>query len=129
MRVCKKWILGLIVINLIGVTASIVSSADEKVFLGEIADTPCAMQVHSLDKTHTEMLKVKGVGTTSTDCTLYCIRNRGGRFVLQNKHSVYLLDKQELAEPYAGRNVRVTGTLDPKTETIQVRSIDPVTER
>jgi hypothetical protein len=36
------------------------------------------------------------------------------------------LDNQDLAEPFAGRKVKVTGTLDPKTETIQVRSIDPL---
>ena len=129
MRFWNRAIVCLIALNVLGAATSLVYSADEKVFRGEIADTPCAMQVHSLDKTHTEMLKVKGVGTTSTDCTLYCIKNRGGKFVLQNKHNVYLLDKQELAEPYAGRNVKVTGTLDPKTGTIQVTSIDPVTEK
>jgi hypothetical protein len=84
------------------------------------------MNVHSLDKSHLEMLKVKSVGKTAEDCTLYCIRNRGGRYVLQNKGKVYRLDKQELAEGLAGRKVKVTGTLDPKTETIQVRSIDPL---
>ena len=125
----KKAILSLIALNLLAGAGTLVFSADDKIFLGEIADTPCAMKVHSLDKTHTEMLKVAGVGTTSTDCTLYCVRNRGGRFVLQNKHNVYLLDKQELAEPYAGQKVRITGTLDPQTATIQVRSIDPLTEK
>jgi len=84
------------------------------------------MNVHSLDKTHTEMLKVKGVGKTAADCTLYCIKNRGGRFVLETKRNVYLLDKQELAEGYAGQRVKLTGTLDPKTGTIQVRRIDPL---
>src|SRR5580692_814612 len=88
---------------------------DEKVFTGEIGDSQCAMNVHSLDKSHLEMLKVKSVGKTSEDCTLYCIRNRGGRFVLQNKSKVYRLDKQELAEGFAGRKVKITGTLDPKT--------------
>jgi hypothetical protein len=100
--------------------------AEDKVFTGEIADTQCALNVHSLDKSHQEMLKVKSVGKTAADCTLYCIKNRGGRFVLQNKRNVYRLDKQELAEGFAGRKVKVTGTLDAKTETIQVRSIDPL---
>jgi hypothetical protein len=129
MRVWKTPILYLIVLNLLAGAATLVFSAEDKFFVGEIADTPCAMKVHSLDKTHTEMLKVAGVGTTATDCTLYCIKNRGGRFVLQNKRNVYLLDNQELPERYAGQKVRITGTLDPKTETIQVRSIDPLTEK
>jgi hypothetical protein len=101
-----------------------VYGGDEKVFTGEIGDTQCAMNVHSLDKSHREMLKVKGVGTTAADCTLYCIKNRGGRFVLQSKNKVYRLDKPELAENYAGDKVRVIGTLDPQTDTINVRRID-----
>ena len=99
---------------------------DEKIFTGEIGDTQCAMNVHSLDKSHKEMLKMKSVGKTATDCTLYCIKNRGSRFVLQNKDKVYRLDKPELVEPYAGQKVRVIGTLDPQTETIEVRRVDPL---
>ena len=126
MRFRKQSILCLIALNLLCGASLSVFSGDDKVFTGEIGDSQCAMNVHSLDKSHLEMLKVKSVGKTSEDCTLYCIRNRGGRFVLQNKGKVYRLDKQELAEGLAGRKVKVTGTLDPKTETIQVRSIDPL---
>lgn len=121
-----KSTLCLIALNLLCGASLSIFSGDDKVFTGEIGDSQCAMNVHSLDKSHLEMLKVKSVGKTSEDCTLYCIRNRGGRFVLQNKGKVYRLDKQELAEGFAGRKVKVTGTLDSKTETIQVRSIDPL---
>jgi hypothetical protein len=103
-----------------------VFGGDEKVFTGEIGDTQCAMNVHSMDKSHKEMLKVKSVGKTAADCTLYCIKNRGGRFVLQNKDKVYRLDKPELVEPYAGQKVRVLGVLDPQTETIEVHRVDPL---
>jgi len=126
MRFWGKSVLCLIALNLVTTTGLLVVRADDKVFTGEIGDTQCSMNVHSLDKTHTEMLKVKGVGKTAADCTLYCIKNRGGRFVLQSKRNVYLLDNQELAEGYAGQKVKLTGTLDPKTGTIQVRSIDPL---
>jgi hypothetical protein len=127
MHFWKKSILCLIALNLVCSASPSVFGADDKVFTGEIGDTQCAMNVHSFDKSHQEMLKVKSVGKTAADCTLYCIKNRGGRFVLQNKRNVYHLDKQELAEPFAGHKVKVTGTLDPKTEIIQVRSIDPLT--
>lgn len=127
MHFWKKSTLCLIALNLLCSAGPSVFGADDKVFTGDIGDSQCAMNVHSLDKSHQEMLKVKSVGKTSADCTLYCIKNRGGRFVLQNKRNVYHLDKQELAEPFAGQKVKVTGTLDPKTETIQVRSIDPLT--
>jgi hypothetical protein len=126
MRVWKKSMLCLIALNLLCGAGLSVLGADDKVFTGEIGDSQCALNVHSFDKSHQEMLKVKSVGKTSADCTLYCIKNRGGRFVLQNKHNVYHLDNQDLAEPFAGRKVKITGTLDPKTETIQVRSIDPL---
>jgi hypothetical protein len=126
MRFWKQSILCLIALNFICVTSPSVFGADEKVFTGEIGDTQCAMNVHSLDKSHQEMLKVKSVGKTAADCTLYCIKNRGGRFVLQNKNKVYKLDKPELAEPFAGQKVKVTGTLDAQSETIQVHSIDPL---
>lgn len=126
MRFWKNSIFCSIALHLLFCASPVVFGADEKVFTGEIGDSQCAMNVHSLDKSHQEMLKVKSVGKTSEDCTLYCIKNRGGRFVLQNKNNVYRLDKQELAEGFAGRKVKVTGTLDPKTETIQVRSIDPL---
>jgi len=126
MRLWKQSMLCLIALNLLCGGSLLVFGADDKVFTGEIGDSQCAMNVHSLDKSHLEMLKVKSVGKTAADCTLYCIMNRGGRYVLQNKGKVYRLDKQELAEGFAGRKVKVTGILDSKTETIQVRSIDPL---
>jgi Protein of unknown function (DUF5818) len=126
MRLWKTSTLCLVALNFLWSVGASVASADDKVFIGEIGDTQCAMKVHSNDKSHTEMLKVAGVGKTATDCTLYCIKNRGGRFVLETKRDVYHLDKQELAEPYAGQKVKITGTLDPQTQTIQVRRIDPI---
>ena len=126
MRFWKNSGLSLIALILVCVTSPSVFGGDEKVFTGEIGDTQCAMNVHSLDKSHKEMLKVQSVGKTAADCTLYCIKNRGGRFVLQYKDKVYRLDKPELVEPYAGQKVRVIGTLDPQTETIEVHRINPL---
>jgi hypothetical protein len=126
MRFWKKPGLCLIALILLCLTSPAAFGGDENTFTGEIGDTQCAMNVHSLDKSHKEMLKVKGVGKTAADCTLYCIKNRGGRFVLQIKDKVYRLDKPELVEPYAGQKVRVIGTLDPQSETIEVHRIDPL---
>ncbi len=95
----------------------------EKTFEGEIADSQCALGVHSLNQSHKEMIAMGSAGSTATDCARYCVKQRGGRFVLQTKHEVYKLDEQDLAEKSAGLRVKVTGTLDPKTNTIQVRSI------
>ena len=59
---------------------------------------------------------------------LDCVKQRGGRFVLQVKIKVYKLDKQEFGREYAGRKVQNTGTLDPKTNTIPVQSVELRTE-
>jgi hypothetical protein len=100
--------------------------ADEKVFEGEIADSQCATNVHSLTRSHKEMIGMGNAGKTSADCANYCVKSRGGKYVLQTKNEVYKLDTPELAEKNAGLKVKVTGTLDPKTNIIQVRSIEPV---
>ena len=126
MRFWKQASLFLTALILVFLASPSVFGGDEKVFTGEIGDTQCAMNVHSLDKSHKEMLKVKSVGKTAADCTLSCIKNRGGRFVLQYKDKVYRLDKPELVEPYAGQKVRVLGILDPQTETIEVHRVDPL---
>lgn len=96
----------------------------DEVFHGEIADSQCAFNVHSLTQSHKEMLVGKTVGSTNADCVWYCIKERGGRFVLQDKGKVYRLDQQNIGKEYAGRKVKVTGTLEPKTSTIHVRSIE-----
>lgn len=126
MRFVKNAALCLIAMILLCLTGPSAFGGDETVFTGEIGDTQCAMNVHSLDKSHKEMLKVKGVGKTAADCTLYCIKNRGGRFVLESKNKVYRLDRPELVEPYAGQKVKVIGTLDVQTETIEVHRIEPL---
>jgi len=36
------------------------------------------------------------------------------------------LDNQEMAEKYAGQKVNLTGTLDSKTNAIQVKTMEPV---
>ena len=98
----------------------------ERVFIGEIGDSQCALNVHSLSRSHAEMLKKEGVGTTAGDCARYCVRNLGGVFVLVVKEKVYKLDNQELAEKNAGLKVKLTGVLDPQTNIIAVHSMEPL---
>jgi len=98
--------------------------ADEKTFKGEIADTQCALNVHSLSQSHKEMIGMKPEIKTHADCARYCVKERGGKFLLQTPDKVYKLDAQVLAEQWAGVKVKVIGTLDPKTDLITVRSIE-----
>jgi hypothetical protein len=97
---------------------------DEKTFKGEIADTQCALNVHSLNQSHKEMIEMKPELKTDADCARYCVKERGGRFVLQAGAKVYKLDAQVLAEQWAGLKVKIVGTLDPKTDIITVHSIE-----
>ena len=99
---------------------------DDKTFKGEIADTQCALNVHSLSQSHKEMIEMKPEIKTNADCARYCVKERGGRFVLQTPDKVYKLDAQVLAEQWAGLKVKVIGTLDPKTETITVKTIESI---
>jgi Protein of unknown function (DUF5818) len=98
--------------------------ADEKTFRGEIADTQCALNVHSLNQSHKEMMGMKPEIKTDAYCARFCVKERGGRFVLQSKDKVYKLDAQVLAEQWAGQKVKVVGTLDPKANTITVDKIE-----
>jgi hypothetical protein len=99
-------------------------AGDEKTFKGEIADTQCALNVHSLSQSHKEMIEMKPEVKTNADCARYCVKERGGRFVLQTPDKVYKLDAQVLAEQWAGLKVKLIGTLDPKTDLITVRRIE-----
>jgi len=92
-------------------------------FRGEIADSQCALNVHSLTRSHQEMLKSKSMGGTSASCALYCVRYLGGNLVLTSKKHVYHLDNQDLAMKYIGEKVLVEGTLDSKTDTVHIVKI------
>jgi len=98
--------------------------AAEKTLRGEIADSQCALNVHSLSQSHKEMMEMKPEIKNDADCARFCVKERGGRFMLQTKDKVYKLDAQVLAEQWAGQKVKVTGTVDPKTNSITVDKIE-----
>jgi hypothetical protein len=95
-----------------------------KTFTGEIADSQCSLNVHSLTRSHEEMLESKSMGGTSRSCTLYCIQYLGGDFVLSSKNDVFRLDDQDKAKQFAGVKVKITGTMDPKTKLVHVESME-----
>src|SRR5215475_7869857 len=63
-----------------------------KTFRGEIADSQCALNVHSLTRSHREMLKGKLMGDTAQSCSRMCVEHYGGHYVLQDKDDVFNLD-------------------------------------
>ena len=106
------------------VTTLSVAADRAQTFVGEIADSSCAYNVHSLSRSHKEMLKSKEWGTSAADCTRRCVKKFGASYVLVHGNEVYKLDKQDLADQYAGTKVRVTGKLDDGSKAIEVESIE-----
>jgi len=89
-------------------------------FHGEVSDSQCALNVHSLTRSHQEMLKSKSMGGTSNTCSVYCIDHLGGYLVLSVGNDVYRLDRSDLVHGFEGQRVVITGTLDPKLKQVHV---------
>jgi hypothetical protein len=111
--VCTAWILA------VGAYGQ-----NSQVFHGEISDSQCALNVHSLTRSHQEMLKSKSMGGTANTCTIYCIENLGGYLVLSSGNDVFRLDRSDLVHGFEGQKVKVTGTLDTKVKQIHVLKVE-----
>src|SRR3977135_1470565 len=95
-------------------------------FRGEIGDSSCALNVHSLSRSHKEMLKSKSFGSTAADCARQCVAHQGSSYVLVVKKDVYRLDKQKEAEKWAGQSRIVPAELDAKKKVIMIDPIQPL---
>ncbi len=98
-----------------------------QVFHGEVSDSQCALNVHSLTRSHQEMLKSKSMGGTANTCAVYCIEHMGGYLVLssgKDGKDVFRLDRADLVHGFEGQKVKVTGTLDQKVGIIHVLKIE-----
>src|ERR1700757_4073473 len=104
--------------------AGVAQSQGPRVFRGEVSDSQCALNVHSLTRSHQEMLKSKSMGGTSNTCAVYCIERLGGYLVLSTAKDVYRLDRSDLVHGFEGQKVVVTGTLDAKLKQIHVLKIE-----
>jgi hypothetical protein len=96
---------------------------DSRVFHGEVSDNQCAMNVHSLTRSHQEMLKSKSMGGTANTCSSYCVEHLGGYLVLSSGKDVFRLDRADLVHGFEGQKVKVTGVLDAKVKQIHVLKI------
>lgn len=106
--------------------ASSLSWAESKPeeFTGDIADSSCAYNVHSLSRSHKEMLKSKAWGNTPADCVRRCVKQFGASYVLVHKNDVFRLEQQDLAKAYAGVPVKIFGTLSSDGKTIHIEKIE-----
>jgi len=104
--------------------ASATFGQNAKTFRGEVSDSQCALNVHSLTRSHQEMLKSKSMGGTSNTCAVYCIEHLGGYLVLSSGKNVYRLDRADMVHGFEGRRVVINGVLDTKLNQIHVIKID-----
>jgi hypothetical protein len=104
--------------------AGVAHSQGSRVFRGEVSDSQCALNVHSITRSHQEMLKSKSMGGTSNTCAVYCIEHLGGTLVLSAGKDVYRLDRPDLVHGFEGQKVKITGTLDSKANQIHVIKIE-----
>ena len=101
------------------------SDTQGRLFDGEISDSQCGFNVHSLHRSHAEMLKTGAMGKTEQECAQTCVR-MGGQFVfvLNNKGNAYKVEPQDMVRGYAGRNVRIRGVLvDGRIQISSIRAL------
>lgn len=102
-----------VLIVALGAVALLSPGAATQTFTGAITDSVCGKDGHA----HMQM------GPTDADCTTACVGIHGAQYVLLDGKEVYALSDQRLPEKFAGQRVRVVGTLNADTKTIQVESI------
>src|SRR5947209_7246717 len=93
---------------------ALVGAAPRKqTFTGVVSDNMCGVAGHARMR----------MGPTDAECTTACVAAHGATYVLVVGKREYVLSDQEAPETFAGRKVRVVGSLDSKTRTIKVQSI------
>jgi hypothetical protein len=101
-------------VGILAFALSALSAAQSpKAFTGTITDDTCGADGHS----------VMRMGPTDAECARMCVLAHGSQYVLLDGKTVYKLSDQATPEKLAGQKVRVVGTLDAKTQTIEVDSM------
>jgi hypothetical protein len=101
-----------LIFNLL-VVAALAAAPGKQTFNGIITDDNCPKADHSQMR----------MGPTDAECAMACIDAHGALYGLYDGNDFYTLSDQRAPEKFVGEKVRVIGTLDIKTKTIQVDSI------
>jgi len=100
-------------ISILLAVAALAAPPAKQTFTGTITDDMCPKADHSQMQ----------MGPTDAECAKACIDVHGAMYVLYDGKNAYTLSDQRTPEKFAGQKVKVIGTLDTKTKTIQVDSI------
>jgi hypothetical protein len=103
----KSLIFSLLIISTLSATQG------KRRFSGVVSDSMCP------EGNHWRMR----MGPTDAECTIACVSIHDAKYELYDGKQTYTLSDQKTPEKFAAKKVTVTGTLDPKTMTIQVDSI------
>ena len=103
-----------LVLLFLGVGVAITAAPGAQMFTGVITDTMCGA--------NHKMMQV----TPYSKCVRECVRMDPAKYkyALYDGKNVYTLGDQKTPEAYAAQKVKVTGTLDPGSTTIQVEKIE-----
>ena len=101
----------IIIIALLSLAPSLAAQSTQT-FTGVITDDGCA-------KSHAQMR----MGPTDADCTNACVSAHGSAYALNDGKTIYTLKSRDKLEKFAAQKVSIVGTLEKKTNTIQVDSI------
>ena len=101
-----------LILNLLA-AASLLAAPAKQTFTGIITDNMCGKGGHASMR----------MGPTDAECAIACVGIHGATYVLYDGKDVYTLSDQRTPEKFAAQKVKVVGTLDDKTKTIQVDSI------
>ncbi len=101
-----------LIFNLLVFTALAASPA-KQAFTGIITDDNCPRADHSQMR----------MGPTDAECAMACLQEHGAVYGLYDGNTFYTLSDQKTPEKFIAKKVKVIGTLDAKTKTIQVDSI------
>ena len=92
---------------------TLLPAASKKTFTGVITDSMCG-------RDH-RMMKI----APDSKCAVECVKSSAAvKFALFDGKNVYKLSDQQTPQPFAGRKVKVTGTLFEKTGVLQVEKVE-----
>jgi hypothetical protein len=101
-----------LILNLF-VVAALAAPPAQQTFSGIVTDDNCPKADHSQMQ----------MGPTDAECARACMNSHGAVLGLYDGKSFYNLSDQRTPDKFIGKKVKVIGTLNPKTKTIQVDSI------
>ncbi|MGB6360595.1 MAG: hypothetical protein WBF30_17590 [Candidatus Acidiferrales bacterium] len=104
------------------------TSANPRVFRGQIMDSECATNAHSATHSHAELAGIKG-NISDRQCAILCVEQGDSIYMLldrDGKTAYKLSTPQKDLKQYAGEKVEITGSLDARGKTISVSKIQRI---